>query len=666
MQFLLSLSLLALPLASIPQETAPPSQALLRELCQQPRVAGTPTSERATAMVARVLKENGFTVSLDHREVLLSLPRRLSVQAYVDADTSPPFISRIWNYDPDAIPAGDMPPFNAWTASGLVRAMVLDVGYGTRGDFERLKDARIKIEGTIAIARYGKGYRGNKLALAEEFGCVGMLLFSDPDDDGAGKGATWPEGPYKSPNAAQRGSVGPMGSVLGDPSTPGFASPMPGRNVGEGQTRLTDFALAQALPKIPCMPIGAADAVQILAGLGLRRMEDASGKKRSVPIGPGPVTVRLEIDAPREIRTITNVIGSLPGTQPGVVMAGNHRDAWVRGAHDAGSGTVTLLRAAQHLAAQVKSGWKPKSTIYLAFWDAEEQGLIGSTEWVEMHKGVLSQSLNLYINVDAAVSGPNFRASGSPGLEPFLAKALIQMEHAEDAPKPLPTWLTSTGELRRFSLPGSGSDFAPFLHHLGLPVLDISFSGNPGGQYHTAFDDVPMVERFLDPGYINHELAGRTMAAMLTTASEMGRGVFSDNHAAREWERHSREAREWMGARHAGGLASAFNRLALSIEKAHIKGVNGSLLPPMLYRGLLRTEGLPRQPWFRNALWTPDKESGYGSQKFPVMRLCVEAGSQGALDFEVTRLIKEIEALTHAWALVPLRPEPETDPEESR
>lgn len=657
MQILLCLPLLALPLLSATQEKAPPSQALLRELCQQPRVAGTPTSQRAIDMVARVLGESGFQVSLDRREVLLSLPRRLSIQAFADGDTTSPMVSRIWNYDPDAIPAGDIPPFNAWSASGLVQAEILDVGYGLRADFERLKDARIKIEGTIAIARYGKGYRGSKLSLAEEFGCVGMLLFSDPKDDGAGKGATWPQGPWKSPNDAQRGSVGPMDRVLGDPSTPGFPSPEPDRNVGEGRTRLADFALAQALPKIPCMPIGAADATLILADLGRRRLPDASGKMQSVAIGPGPITVQLEVDAPRELRTITNVIGSLQGTGPGVVMAGNHRDAWVRGAQDAGSGTVTLLRAAQHLAAQVEAGWKPKSTIYLAFWDAEEQGLIGSTEWVESHADSLSESLHLYINADAAVSGPNFRASGSPGLEPYLAKALFDMQNAEDATGPFPTWLTKEGGIRKFGLPGSGSDFAPFLHHLGLPVIDLSFSGNRGGQYHTAFDDVSIVERYLDPGYTNHELAGRTVAAMLSTASEMGRTLFSDNYAARDWARRAREASDWMGARQANGIASAFDRLATTAEKAK-KDVP---LPPMLYRGLLRTEGLPNRAWFRNALWTPDQATGYGSKSFPVMHKYIDEDSPDSLNSEVTRLIQEIDALNQAWAQLPTRSEPESE-----
>ncbi len=657
MQILLSLPLLVLPLLPTTQEEAPPAQALMRELCQQPRVAGTQTSQRATHMVARVLAEAGFQVSLDRREVLLSLPRRLSMQAFADAESASPKVSRIWNYDPDAIPAGDIPPFNAWSASGLVQAEILDVGYGLRADFEKLKEARIKIEGTIAIARYGKGYRGSKLSLAEEFGCVGLLLFSDPKDDGAGKGATWPGGPWKTPNEAQRGSVGPMGHFPGDPSTPGFPSPEPGRSVGEGRTRLADFALAQALPKIPCMPIGAADAALILADLGRRRLPDASGKMQSVAIGPGPVTVQLEVDAPRELRTITNVIGSLQGTGTGVVMAGNHRDAWVRGAQDAGSGTVTLLRAAQHLAARVEDGWKPKSTIRLAFWDAEEQGLIGSTEWAESHASSLGQSLQLYINADAAVSGPNFGASGSPGLEPYLAKALVDMQNVEGASGPFPTWLTKEGSLRKLGLPGSGSDFAPFLHHLGLPVIDISFSGNRGGQYHTAYDDVPMLERYLDPGYKNHELAGRTVAAMLTTASEMGRNLFSDNYAARDWARRAQAAGDWMGARQANGIASAFNRLATTAENTK----RDVPLPPMLYRELLRFEGLPNRPWFRNSLWTPDQETGYGSKSFPVMRKYVDEGSPDLLNKEVTRLIQEIDALNQVWAQLPTRSEPEPE-----
>ena len=184
--------LLTLPgLAGLPclhahgaQEADPPSRQLLHELCRHPRLAGTSTARRATQMVADTLTQAGWNVTLDQREVLLSLPRRLSLQAFPEAGSNSPTLSRLWTFDPDAIPAGDIPPFNAWTASGLVNGPLLDVGYGMREDFERLKKERIAIRGSIAIARYGKGYRGVKLALAEEYGCVGLLLFSDPADDG--------------------------------------------------------------------------------------------------------------------------------------------------------------------------------------------------------------------------------------------------------------------------------------------------------------------------------------------------------------------------------------------------------------------------------------------------------------------------------------------------
>ena len=344
------------------------SRDLLHELCRQPRLAGTLTSQRATAMVSRVLEEAGWNVILDEREVLLSLPRKLSLKAFSEKGAKTPVVSRQWNFDPDAVPAGDIPPFNAWTASGLAKGPLLFVGYGMRGDFERLKREQIPIEGSIAIARYGKGYRGVKLALAEEYGCVGLLLFSHPEDDGIRKGATWPKGPWKPNWVAQRGSVGSLAKAPGDPSTPGFASPAPGLSVVEGKARLADFALAQALPKIPCMPIGSSDGLALISNLARRRVSQTGGKKVTQAIGPGPTFAELDIDAPRELRTIVNVIGQLPGEFSTAVMAGNHRDAWVRGAQDAGSGTVGLLRAAQILGKKRRNGWTPKNTIGLAFW----------------------------------------------------------------------------------------------------------------------------------------------------------------------------------------------------------------------------------------------------------------------------------------------------------
>lgn len=653
----LALALLAAwPANATAQDSAPPSREMLHELCRHPRLAGTPTSRRATDMVARTLREAGWEVTLDEREVLLSLPRRQSLQVFPEAGAEMPALSRLWTYDPDAIPAGDVPPFNAWTASGLVNGPLLDVGYGMREDFERLKKERIAIKGSIALARYGKGYRGVKVAMAEEYGCVGILLFSDPSDDGALKGKTWPNGPWKPGWEAQRGSIGSFGRTPGDPSTPGFPSPEVGRPVMDGKARLSDLALAQALPKIPCMPIGASDAQALLSNLARHRMPDPNGGVRSEAIGPGPAVARLEIDAPREYRTIVNVIARLQGRSGTAVMAGNHRDAWVRGAADAGGGTVALLRAAQILGAKVKEGWVPQHTLFLGFWDAEESGLIGSVEWVEKHGGVLARALHLYINADVAVSGLRFRASGTPGLESYLAETLAEMTLPPGFSGTRPAWPSKQGTLEPFALPGSGSDFAPFLHHLAIPVIDMGYTGNSGGHYHTAYDDIGMVERFLDPNYEGHELAAYTLAAMLEKASDRGRSVLDEVRAAQEMARQAVEAKSWMGDSHGQAIANAFRDLATVIEETRRLRSPNAALPPPFYQSLLREEGLPGdRAWYRHILWSPDQATGYGSETFPVMRICVQANAQGALDFEVGRLVQEIDNLKSAWKLVPRR-----------
>ncbi|MEZ6004917.1 MAG: M28 family peptidase [Planctomycetota bacterium] len=646
-----------LALAPLPQgPDAPPSRALMHALCEQPRLAGTLTAGRATEFVAETLEAAGWQVIRDEREVLLSLPRRLSVNVVHPEQQGRQVLARLWTFDPDAIPAGDIPPFSAWSASGKVRGPLLDAGYGMREDFERLKAAGVDPRGSVALIRYGRCYRGLKVALAEEYGCAAVLLFSAPKDDGPGKGRTWPQGPWKPATSAQRGSIGDLSRAPGDPSTPGYPSPAPGSAVQGGKTRLSDFELAQALPKIPCLPIGSADAELLLGNLARRRMEQGDAG-RTEAIGPGPLVATVEVQAPRELRKITNIIGRMQGTTGGAIMAGNHRDAWVRGAQDAGSGTVSLLRAAQILGEAQKGGWTPKDSIFVAFWDAEEFGLIGSTEWVESNEAVLSQALHLYINADALVSGMRLSASGCPGLEGFLADTLDKMALPSEFQGTRPSWRDSGGAPRALGLPGSGSDFASFLHHLGLPVLDLSFQGNSGGQYHTEFDDVAMLEKYLDPGYKGHELAAHTLAALLREGAMRGPGVLDEVRAAQEMARHAGEAKEWMGLRQAQGIQNALLSLADTIAAVRASKLPGVATPPQIYQSLLRSEGLPRKPWLRNALWSPDPATGYGSVTYPVMRIAIEAKSQGALDFEVSRLINEIQNLKNAWNLVPRRPD---------
>ncbi len=611
---------------------APPSRALLSEFASEPRLAGTSGSLRAAKFVRRVLEEAGWSVEFDERAVCLSLPRRLGFEVFVDSTADAALVSRLDVFDPDALPAGDIPKFNAWTAEGQVRGPVVDAGHGLRLDFERLEAAGIDLAGSIALCRYGRGYRGVKARLAASFGCAGVLLFSDPAEDGAQKGAVWPEGPWKPGWDAQRGSILPIINTPGDPSTPGFASPAPGAAPAPGAQRLEGAALDAVLPSLPCLPIGADDAGVILERLAARRMTDIDGTKRGVKVGPGPVQVQLDITAPREVRTVRNVIARIAGTGDGVVVFGGHRDSWVRGAHDAGGGCVSLLRAAQHLGQRARDGWKPEPTLVFAFWDAEEPGLLGSTEWGEANADWLRAEGIAYVNADAAVSGTQPAMSGSPGLESTVARALERVA----SPNPPAADATTSSASRtllddwraafedgppRFRLPGSGSDFTVFLHHLTLPVLNVSFGGNSGGQYHTSFDDFSFVERYLDPGFVGHELSGRFLAELAQELCARGTRSFDGAEAARELARHATQTRDWLGAERADELAQAFEALAAAIQAT---GADAAQVTPRFYAALAAPDGVPRRGWYKNRLWTPGRELGYGSETFPGLRDAVD------------------------------------------
>lgn len=644
--FWISFAAALLTIPSAAQSAAePPSRALLRELTASTRLAGTTGSSFGAKVVARHLAAAGYEVELDSREVLLSLPRKIEIAIHENAWNEVPLSARIDRFDADAIPPGDVPKYNAWTKSGDVRAIAVDAGYGLRADFERLKELGVDVRGTVAIVRYGKSYRGVKVDLAAQYGCAAVLLFDDASRDGAERGPVWPMGPWKPDWEAQRGSISPMGRTPGDPSTPGWPSPAKGEPV----RRLSSAELDLALPKIPCIPIGSAEARSILARLA---EVDVSAAAEGTPavrerIGPGPVQVRLSVDVPRELRSVINVIGRLHGESQDFVLAGGHRDAWVRGANDNGAGCVGMLRAAQHLGERAKSGWKPKSGIAFAFWDAEEFGLIGSTEWAEAHADTLRAHALLYVNADVGISGIRMRhASGTPGVLAMLQRVLERNATApydasvDASARPANLWeewrVAIDGGEPRLSLPGSGSDFAVFLHHLSLPVLEVGLGGSSGGQYHTAFDDFVQVDRYLDPGFVGHELYGRLMADLLAEVATLGRASFDAVEAAREMARRAREAgREggetpWLGTERAERIAVAFESAAEALRP----GV-------AFYPSLALSTGLPDRVWYRNPLWTPGLEDGYGSETFPLLRIAA-AKSTEELDREIAVLVASI------------------------
>lgn len=611
----------------------PPARELSRILASEPRLAGTAGGERAARFVADVLRAAGFTIVFDRREVLLTFPRRIDLEGFAGET---PLFGRIETFDPRADDPGDVPKYNAYGKSATIAGPVVDVGRGLRADYERLAAEGVVVEGKIALARYGGSYRGVKADLAQEFGCLGVLLFNDPAEDGALQGEVWPEGRWKPGWDAQRGSIAPLARCPGDPSTPGWPSPRP----GEKSQRAKDTDAR--LPGIPCLPVGADEALALI---------EASDPR-----------VSLTLDNPRELFPIVSVIATLAGTGEDLVIAGNHRDAWVRGAHDAGSGTVALMRAGQRLGERVKHGWKPGNDIVLAFWDGEEFGLIGSTEWGETHATNLREHALAYVNADAVVSGLQFRASGTPGLLGTLQRALeripappleTDLALADEAGTLWDQW--STGSAPALSLPGSGSDYTVFLHHLGVPVLDLGFGGNSGGQYHTTFDDFEFMDRYLDPTWQGHETAGLLVAELLAEIADTGRASFDEAEAARGMAamvRATSEQEDWAQLER---LELAFAALAEAIElDARLDTPLEEKLDrrPSIYRHLQLDKGLPDRPWYKNPLWAPGLETGYAAETLPTLRLAAGEGDE-AFARELDALVARVEELTAAWRTTP-------------
>lgn len=586
----------------------PPARALAAELAAEPRLSGTSGALRGAKVVERHLEAAGLRVEIDERVVLLSLPRRLSVQVFADSASAQPLAGSVERFDPDAIPPGDVPLYSAWSSSGKVRAQVVDVGHGLAADYERLKAAKVAVKGKIALARYGRAYRGDKARLAEQHGCAGLLLYSDPKSDGGEKGDVWPLGPWKPDWDGQRGSILALDGAPGDPSTPLGPSPRP----GESGERLSGDVLEARLPGIPCLPIGVRHVRAIQARL--------APDERGAPLGPGPAEVELDLDVPRELRTIRNVIATLPGESDEFVIAGSHRDAWVRGAQDSGTGCVALLRAAQHLAERARAGWKPRATIRIAFWDAEEHGLIGSTEWAEANAAVLRERCLAYVNSDASVSGTEFSASGSPGMLGVLRSVAERARTADGARSLWEDWCArSEHGTPQLGLPGAGSDHAAFVHHLCIPMLEAGFGGNEGGQYHTRFDDFAFVERYLDPGFVGHEMLGSFLADLLAELASRPGGGFDVAEAARTFAGHARAAADQKAIPPEPGeeLALAFERCAAAAAERTWSAADR---PHRFYAELEPVSGIQGREWFRNALWAPSPDNGYASETFPVLR----------------------------------------------
>lgn len=457
---------------------------------------------------------------VDHRLALLEEPKKskgtsdpsswkVSFEASLTED--------VIDEDPTTSRNDSIPTFHGYSASGNVTASYVYVNYGTYQDFEDLLRANVSLKGNIAIARYGGIFRGLKVMRAQELGMVAAVLYSDPGDDGEDGDKPYPEGPGRNPSSVQRGSAQFLSIAPGDPTTPGYPS-KPGVPRQDPHGRIAS---------IPSLPISYADALPILKALNgngpssdelgssWTRNRGLRSKGVEYNIGPSPAGVALNVYNEQKYVTtpLWNVIGVINGSIPDeVIVVGNHRDAWiVGGAGDPNSGSAVINEVIRSFGKALEAGWKPLRTIVFASWDGEEYSLIGSTEWVEEHLPWLTATSVAYLNVDVAVSGPQFKAAGAPLLGSLLHEITGEVQSPNQTVKGQTVrdvWGGSIGII------GSGSDFTAFQDYAGIPCLDIGFTASassPVYHYHSNYDSFHWMAKFGDPGFVYH----RTMAQIL-------------------------------------------------------------------------------------------------------------------------------------------------------
>ncbi|MBI2620448.1 MAG: M28 family peptidase [Ignavibacteriales bacterium] len=619
------------------------AEQFLYDLTKEPHHAGSPGAKRVAEYVQRRFREFGFDSRLVEYHVLLPYPVdiRVTLLSPIEKELS---IKEEVEFHPDALI-----PFNSYSPSGDVAADAVYANYGTAEDFKRLHELSIEVKGKIVIARYGKIYRGLKVLEATKAGAVGVILYSDPVDDGYAAGDVYPRGPMRPWDGVQRGSIRFSERYPGDPLTPGIPAKKNAKRIRAEED--------PDMPQIPCTPISYADAQHILKTLEGPSVirEWQGGLPFTYHYGPGPTRLRLQLTMDFQIRPIWNNIAILKGSKEPEkqVILGGHRDGWVFGAQDPNSGSTVLLEAARVIGEQVKLGWKPSRTLVFAQWDAEEFGLIGSTEWGEEFRDELAKNAVVYMNFDGSVSGPNFGASSSPLLDDFIQSLTRDVDDpSTNAPVFATWWQNQNKEKKRTleqTLPeaaaitvgrmGGGSDHVVFQNHIGVSSLGFGFGGQ-NGIYHSYYDNFDWMKRFGDPGFTYHATTAKlaALAAMRMAnadilpftiwpyAEEIIRQLQAIEERAgiqNETVRATLKAIQEKCSRWKSAAERADHMLAAS--RPHVNAVNeinGLLMS--IERQFVGSEGLPGRSWYKHRVVAA---SGYASVGLPGISAAVETAA---------------------------------------
>jgi N-acetylated-alpha-linked acidic dipeptidase len=661
-----------------------------RRLSARPHHVGSPYDKDNAEWILARFKEWGWDAHIETFKVLFPTPKERLVEMVAPsrfvAKLEEPTVAQ----DPTSNQHDEqLPVYNAYSADGDVTAPLVYVNHGVPDDYEQLDRLGVSVKGAIVIARYGGSWRGIKPKVAAEHGAVGCLIYSDPHEDGYFQGDVFPKGPWRPLDGVQRGSVMDMPVYSGDPLTPGVGATEDAKRLPLDQVKV--FA------KIPTLPISYNDAQPLLKALSgaMAPVEWRGALGVSYHVGPGTAQVHLIVKSNWDLKPIYDVIARIPGsTAPDEwIIRGNHHDAWVNGAEDPSSGQMCLLEEARSLGELVKQGWRPRRTIIYAAWDGEEPGLLGSTEWAETHEEELQRHAAVYINSDSNGRG-YLGMAGSHTLQKFVNGVARDIEDPETK---VTVWKREQlsrieqaasdhdrEEIRqrkdlRINALGSGSDYTPFLQHLGIASLSLEYGGeSKGGIYHSIYDDFYWYSHFGDPNFVYGRALSQTIGTAVMRLADAGllpyqfsdlaetvHGYVDDLEKLLSKERdeireRNKEVDEGLFAATAdpdkalvapkreaeaphlnfAPLENAVDALVSSSDRyqkalARLQETGGAAFDqPALAqvnqmlmeseRKLTTPDGLPRRSWYRHQIYAPGFYTGYDVKTIPGVREAIE------------------------------------------
>ncbi|XP_052047710.1 aminopeptidase NAALADL1 [Apodemus sylvaticus] len=629
----------------------------LRELSKEPHVATSPRDEALVQLLLGRWKDSA--TGLDSAKtyeytVLLSFPNTEQPNSVEVVDPNGTVFHSFQPFEKNltgeqAVP-GVLQPYAAYAPPGTPKGLLVYANRGSEEDFKHLEAQGINLEGTIALTRYGSVGRGAKAINAAKHGVVGVLVYTDPGDINDGKSLpneTFPNSWGLPPSGVERGSYF---EYFGDPLTPYLPA-------HPSSFRLEPHNIS-GFPPIPAQPIGFEDAKDLLCNLTGPSAPDSwqGALGCEYKLGPGfepngsfPVgsEVKVSVHNRLELRTSSNVLGIIQGAvEPDrYVIYGNHRDSWVHGAVDPSSGTAVLLEISRVLGTLLKKGsWRPRRTIILASWGAEEFGLIGSTEFTEEFLNKLQERTVAYINVDISVfSNATLRAQGTPPVQSVIFSATKEISAPGSSGLSIyDNWIRYTnrtspvyGLVPRMGTLGAGSDYASFVHFLGITSMDLAYTYDQSKTsariyptYHTAFDTFDYVEKFLDPGFSSHQAVARTAGSVLLRLSDSLFLPLNVSDYSETLQSFLQAAQDDLGTLlekqniSLGPLVTAVEKFKtaaaalvqhiLTLQKSspdplQVRMVNDQLM--LLERAFLNPRAFPEERYYSHVLWAPNTAS---------------------------------------------------------